>query len=240
MRLTARSRVDAEAEDAAEEHVEADALAKEDRKDQDEGMRSLFAVAHHAWTHSLKVLSSDPSILHGLATTAEHRGEFDLARERLTQLIVQIEEGKRDDDGSVLFALRLQRARVTTRLGDEVAKGNAERPGDLARGLALVNEGIRDLELCSQVTDVIHLHHYLPGRLETLLTRGELQCKLGSVQLAQVDCRDARAALNAWIQLARKFGEHVPKSTTRKYETRLQNLQRCIGVGQAASDPSAN
>jgi tetratricopeptide (TPR) repeat protein len=207
-------------------------LQEQPGHDKAKELRKIFEVADHAWTHALKVFDSDIEALHGLATIAEFRGEFEAARERLTDLIRQVEEDRLKSHREEWPSWLIQRARVTTRLGVQVAATN--EPADLARALALVNEAVRDLEACSQGVDEFLMHVFVSVRTEALLTRGEFHCLLGSVQLAEADCRDARVAMEAWFSLTRAAGEVVPDDVESKYRNRLHNLQKCVGVDQAA------
>jgi hypothetical protein len=100
--------------------------------------------------------------------------------------------------------------------------------------MALLNESIRDLDLCSGDTDEFIRPHFYSLRAASLLKRGELHCQLGSVEHARVDCSNAEAAVEEWFRLTRAAGEAVPDKIESDYRTRLHKLRKCVGVDQAA------
>ncbi|WP_165251612.1 serine/threonine-protein kinase [Paludisphaera soli] len=215
-------------ENARDETVRDDKAAMFDR---------IYQVANHALTYVLESDDSSIAALHGLATTAEHRKEFELARDFLCRLIQRAENGEIEVRGPLLVSWRIQRARVVTGLGRQVAEPGPVRPADPHRAMDLVNDALKDLEICSRRSiSKFQLPHYYSVKAEVLLTRGELHCQAGSIQLAQADCRDAKAPMEMWFDLTRAAGEFVPEDFESKYRTRFRKLQERIGVSQAASD----
>lgn len=201
--------------------------------DQDPAFVRIIAIADHALSNAWELDRTSIEALHGLATVAEFRKDYEVAIERLSRLLKETANATDLDDPSILMSWRVQRARAATLLAGQLAR--SQEPRDATRAFALVDAALDDLKLEGRTTPDFLLPLSHAYRTQALLTRGELHCQRGEVQLCQAAYRDAKPAMDLWFRVIRARGDRVAPDLEDRYRKRLRSLQDCGGLAQASS-----
>ena len=196
--------------------------------------RHIIEMAAHALRSALAVDPTSKETIQNLATIAEFQKDYQVAHDRLSDLLTLARKKQGGASPAEVSTWRLQRSRVSTLRARELSASTVER--DRRRALELADEAVADLDHAAGAIVDFQRLYYFSFRTEALLTRGEIRRLLRRRNLGLADAREAKLALETWLGLARSSGNPVPSAVAQGYLDRLRDLR----ARASAESPSAS